>query len=622
MTASPPPVPQGDQAQPPVSELPPVLTAEQQLLLKVGAAAAIGIALVVMLCWTWGTWADILIDFGREIYTPWQLSQGQKLYHDIQFFNGPLSQYVNAMVFKVFGASFRVLVAWNIVVLAGLIVLLHWALRQIASWWAAAVACLVFVLVLACGRYTSIGNYNYVCPYSHEITHGVLLSILSLVLLWQMPRRGMLMAFLGGAALGLTFLTKIEVFLACAGATSAYLVLTLWTSRAPAGRWGKLIGTFGAGAIIPPLAALGLMSLTMPAKTAFAGIFGPVGQIFNSQVTQMKFYKWVMGTDYAGANLWMEIKWTLYYALFLGPLVLAALAFRGSSWQHRRLTCILGAIVAACIWFGRRLAPVVWFDLARPLPLIMAIMVAGLLILVVRERQGQEPPQRRIRQLSMAVLALMLMLKIVLAVHFNHYGFVLAMPATLLCVVLVLDWLPRRIDRAGCPGFVFAGPALAALAAAVAVHLEIQSYFLAEKNQPVSDPRGGLILTDNRAKRVHEVLDHLRAAAKPGQTLAVLPEGVMINYLADMRNPTPYINFMPPEMVIFGEGKMIGAFRAHPPDFILLLDRDVDEYGFKAFGQDYAPELYRWIIGKYSPLWQETTKQGKMKAQLLQKSPM
>src|SRR5258705_3383483 len=74
---------------------------------------------------TWGTWPDVLVDFGGELYVPWRLAEGDVLYRDVAYFTGPLSPYFNAAVFRIFGASFLALVIANLVVLGGIAVLLH-----------------------------------------------------------------------------------------------------------------------------------------------------------------------------------------------------------------------------------------------------------------------------------------------------------------------------------------------------------------------------------------------------------------------------------------------------------------------------------------------------------------
>jgi hypothetical protein len=97
---------------------------------------------LVMLCWTWATWPHPLVDFGRELYVPWQLAQGKVLYTEIAWFNGPLSQYWNSVCFRLFGASLRTLVICNLAALALLIALLHHILLRVGGRFSAAGGCL------------------------------------------------------------------------------------------------------------------------------------------------------------------------------------------------------------------------------------------------------------------------------------------------------------------------------------------------------------------------------------------------------------------------------------------------------------------------------------------------
>jgi hypothetical protein len=86
-----------------------------------------------------------------------------------------------------------------------------------------------------------------------------------------------------------------------------------------------------------------------------------------------------------------------------------------------------------------------------------------------------------------------------------------------------------------------------------------------------------------------------------GATLATVPEGAMINYLSRRENPTGYINLMPPEVAMFGQSRIVGSFAAHPPDFILLVQSDPSDYGYRSFA-DYGGEIDRWVQTNYIPL--------------------
>ena len=90
--------------------------------------------LAVLIVWSlyqgWGRWSDPQIDFGRELYVPWRLTQGDLLYQDIAYFNGPLSPYFNAFVFKLMGVGYWKLVAANALVLVGFCMLLWRVLKN------------------------------------------------------------------------------------------------------------------------------------------------------------------------------------------------------------------------------------------------------------------------------------------------------------------------------------------------------------------------------------------------------------------------------------------------------------------------------------------------------------
>src|SRR4051794_34778597 len=73
----------------------------------------------LLLVWTWRRWPDPLIDFGRELYAPWQITRGHLLYRDLASLYGPLSPYVNALWFRLFGVSLMTLVWANVAIFAG-----------------------------------------------------------------------------------------------------------------------------------------------------------------------------------------------------------------------------------------------------------------------------------------------------------------------------------------------------------------------------------------------------------------------------------------------------------------------------------------------------------------------
>src|SRR5260221_4353091 len=264
----------------------------------------LGVAVfAAMLVWPWGTWPDVLVDFGGELYVPWRLAEGDVLYRDVAYFTGPLSPYVNAAVFRVFGASLLALVVANLAVLAGIAGLLHRLVARIAGDLAAAAALVVFLTLFAFAQLESIGNSNYVCPYSHETTHGALLALAALLVLarWLESRRTIWIATLG-FLVGLAFLTKVEVFLAVAAAALVGLALGSRADESGSGSLVRSAAVFVGCALLPVAIAFGALSTAMPPAAAWHGTLGAWPYTLDGRVADLAFYRWVLGTDRPAGN--------------------------------------------------------------------------------------------------------------------------------------------------------------------------------------------------------------------------------------------------------------------------------------------------------------------------------
>ena len=106
---------------------------------------------------------------------------------------------------------------------------------------------------------------------------------------------------------------------------------------------------------------------------------------------------------------------------------------------------------------------------------------------------------------------------------------------------------------------------------------------------------------NERRGRAVNLMLHSLAELPPQATLAVVPEGAMINYLSRRENPTGYINLMPPEVIMFGQERIAAAFATHPPDYVLLVHSDPSDYGYRSFA-DYAGQIAMWVQEHYEAM--------------------
>jgi hypothetical protein len=88
------------------------------------------------------------------------------------------------------------------------------------------------------------------------------------------------------------------------------------------------------------------------------------------------------------------------------------------------------------------------------------------------------------------------------------------------------------------------------------------------------------------------------------RSLLVIPEGVMLNYFAQVPVPIPYYFLLPIVLADGREEEIIHKLRENPPDRIVFLSRDMREFGVQRFGDspehgqklvDYIQKNYRAI---------------------------
>jgi hypothetical protein len=609
-----------------------------------GAVALIAVA-GGMIVWTWQCWADPLVDFGRECYMPWQMLHGARLYRDLAYFNGPLSPCVNTAVFAVLGASLRSLYLANAVVLLAINWLL-WRLLQTVGGRRCAWACLMlFWMLFACGNYVSTANYNYLAPYSHEMTHGLLLALVAMLLVKQWIATGRRRWAVGvGLMLGLLLLTKPEIAMAAMAACVAALVLA---SRARPLSWGRLptcqnhgrlgnlphdrrhrtsdnrlelvktvIAAMGGSLLAVVPAAIWLVSY-LPLHEAIRGLLGAWPQLLNQRVTGMMFYRLVAGLQHPGTQTAIVTFW------FCVQLIIVRFACRAALPDHvfHRRWDILLAITAGVMYLAEPSVAGL-LNFFTPLPLWLVVIGVVAVVRTWREplecgdssqlsaienrlrgsgklRQVAALQKERFPLLaSLAVFALALLAKIILNVRICHYGFVLAMPGVMLCVVGAWQ-LGEAIRRRGGRVSRYAAVMGLLLLLGVGPHLAQMAVTLTSRRAEIAAANASLRTTPAKAAVWNAALAKIAATVKSQQTLAVWPQGAMVNFLTARPNPTPYIVLMPPELEMFGEDAVLMEYRRHPPDYVLLFACDTAEYGRGAFGAGYARQLAAWLRAHY-----------------------
>jgi hypothetical protein len=553
---------------------------------------------------SWRKWPDPIVDFGRELYVPWQITQGKILYADLASLFGPLSPYVNALWMRMFGVSL-ITIAWcNIVIFALTLAAMYRLIRVCTDRYTAACATLMALAICGFSQYVDTSNYNFVTPYSHEATHGFALSVLTLLLVHHalMTRRTVFGAA-AGLALGLSLLTKPELPVAVAAAVCVGFVAFALID-ASARRFIMVTSLWlVVGSLVAPTLFFEYFRQHMDSASALKAVGAGWIAASNSAVTTNPFYVVGMGLDAPLRNALLMVG-----IFFAGAAFIVLFVVLSKGGKNRRSlpgvvmhTASIGLLGVAPLAQG--------LPIGRALPLVALAAVIMIGAALWADRRKSECVTQRVGLLMWAVFAFVLLGKIVLFARIFHYGFYLGLPGLTVAVILICWMLPEYAHLPGGRGDRDYRLMTSILLSAAAIpYLALSYQWYHTKTIPVGYGSDRFYVADienlPEGKFVKDVLADVKLRTKPGDKVAVVPEGVMFNYLLRIESPLRVVNLMPPELLTFGEPNVVHSLEADPPALVVFVHRRAYEYGYRIFGSsaEYGGTTMAWIRERYHPV--------------------
>jgi hypothetical protein len=541
------------------------------------AAATVALFLVSR-----GQWSDPLIDSGREWIVPDALSRGELLYRDVAYWFGPLTPYLHAAFFVLFGSSFTTLAAAGCLGAAAALAALFLALRRVAGetsgsqamlWTALAIPALVF-MPNAGGAILGMG---------FRIWHAATFGLLAIVVASGVPNAR---RFLGAGALAaLAGLCRTEWGLAALSAVALVLV-----------RGGRLRG----GAALRALAILtaGFLLVFAGVWSVFLARVGWAG-LADQPVFLLNIPEETRGhVGLAGLRAWRTGVWNLLYsaAVWAGIVVAIGIVALGrgetpaqrAAYRRRVLGLAAALVVAAlCAAMGAVPGPVLFG--AAPL-VCLAALVAGW--------RGSAGSSGAASSAALAGFGWMGLLASHRRVFFLDDAPYVA-PPLLFAFVCAGALLARAAAREASPAsrarlsaaFVVSVGALVVLAFAG----RIVGYASDSAGRVAIRGTGGMLSArPELARRIEDVAAAVRRDAPPGAGLAVFPEGELLNFLSGRPNPLRHKLYLPGYLTEANEHAVIEELERTRPAIVRWL-RPTGEYARGLFGSDYGRGVAAWI---------------------------
>jgi hypothetical protein len=615
-------------------------------------AAFIIASFVFGVAFSWQRWGNPLVDCGREMNQPLRLANGEMLYSEVRHIYGPLSPYLNALLYSLFGESLNVLYASGIISAIIILALCYWIARQLMNPYASTAATLSVMWLCA---FKQAGNY--ILPYSYSALHGCALGLATLALLMKAAGNRQPVADI--TEMESDSENKVVDAPAKADQLLGLLDLSSHTKQ----------GNVTANRLLPTtyylLLAGVFSSLTLLAKTEM-GVAAMAAGLISAAI---------LGYP----NLRRAI--TLM-VIFILPALVITIAVYGvilsrvgwHTFTHESYL-LLQNVPLELVYFNKRMSG---FD--RPVESMVSIIGALLRIILLMVAVGSIShliTRRGGRKKSLQQVALtesgnarivylwgLLVLSIVLIISLSFTGIMnwdsgpyLAMPILLLALLIpeTRNFLKQFTRNAfanrqtvlliitGTYAFaslarvilrVRSGGAYSSYLLPISVILftYILSYqftsFIKERptrvlarniliglimadaivtsgllayryrirnTYPIVTTRGTMFAVPDLGAAFEQAIAFINQETAPDESIAVMPEGTSLLFLTNRKNPLREEITTPGFLDRAGEERAIRQLTESNTRFILIANRATSEFGATIFGRDYCQHLMGWI---------------------------
>jgi hypothetical protein len=580
-------------------------------------AVILAASFVLALVTSWQRWADPIVDVGREMNQPLRLLGGETLYSDVRHIYGPFSPWLHAGLYRLFGPSLTILYADGIASATIVLGLVYWLGRQIMGPAAAGVATLH---VMSLCMFKPAGNY--ILPYSYNSLHGATLALITLAMVVTAikrtaapvdPRvsRSAIPFLAAGVVAGLATLAKTEMGFAAMTVGVAGGMLAAYPDVR---RGGTFVIAFCASAAAITIGVYAMVA----ARVGWSALLSDSWLLFYNIPPELTYFnKQVSGLAHPVRSL----ERMLIATVKVGTLaaVVAAISVlvgqqkfrprvRGEMLQQdlpelpapvgprmwRMLALVFALLIVMSITTG--------LDRDKGPYLAMPFLLTGFLVmLVARLRREDASAGARTRVLiALTIFALASLARMILHVRSGGAYASYVLPVSV--VIFTHLWVGPFADR-------FRDASVAGIARTIALTLlvgaaigngGVLAYRYRTRNTvPIATARGTIVAEPDMGQAFNEALAYIDRHTRPGDAVAVMPEGTTIDFLAGRRNPLREEILTPGYLDARGEERAIRQLRDAGTALILIPNRPTAEFGPAVFGRDYCQRLMRWIEANY-----------------------
>ena len=531
---------------------------------------------------TYACYGDLFIDCGREAYIPHAILQNKLLYKDIFCIYGPFPYLFEAFFYKIFGSNLNIIYFTGFILGALYTMGTYMISRTFLS---KALSALICILII----FSTIFDptlFNFILPYSLAMVFAATCAIWILVFLikYIKTKNGI---FLNYCAIlwGTICVSKIDFIPTIIIIAAIFLIVEENKKQ-------KLIDFIKYSLIIPAITYLILFTQGV-AITDIIKNSHYVSQMMNTDAfyffysnTSIVFFKWAVFID----NL-KNLLLTATISLIYFSVMLFALRRR-----NRYLKYGLAIFIFIFCLFIFMLQQTMLQMLFTTLPYICTIIFV---IYVIKYKKAKEYKRTsNLITLTLYSYAIICSLKSYHALLLSFYGtycFAFLLIAT---VVYINELLKnnaifntkKQYETVLCAYLLI-------FSLLFAQQLALHTF---RDNLTIKTKYGKIKSNVEIAQPFSETLQYINNHTSAQDTLLVMPESIMLNFLSGRKSQFYQTSFIPLDFETFKEDNIINEIAYKKPKYIVITNRKTNEYGKAYICRDYGVKTCKYVVNNYS----------------------
>ena len=508
------------------------------------------LALIFVICipFFWLHQGLLTIDTGRELYIPSRMLSGELLYRDILNIYGAFGYQINALLFKIFGERLETLYSFGLLNSFIIIISVFFISRE---FFGKTISFLLGLLTMAVPVFTPY-LFNTNLPYSYCFVCALSSFLLSLLFLVKYEKtKNLNFSLLSSFFAGISIASKLDFSLFI-----FVLAFVLIKNKLTIKQFALNLLCFSA----VPVVSYGILLIQGVKISDFISTLALIKSLSASE-SFIIFYQ-------NGLTL-KSLVVRFFSALVLGVVYLL-LKFRNKINPKKIL--LNYPVDAVFVFVVSVIFLIFWKFIFAVLPLLVLILTFVYL-----------------KKTDFAKLILLFALilgcfKSMFYLDIEHFGAFL-LPLLVLGLGVFCINQKREI--------------IIILCALIFVFAFDDCYWRNEKVFRLETQKGVFYTFKKEGLPIKRLIDFGKENLSGNDKILILPEGAFVNFALSQPSNSKLYSLIPLYVSMLREENIIAELRKDMPEYIVISTLDTSEFGARAFGADYAQEVFRFIEENY-----------------------